>query len=145
MNVHLFFLFLSFGSPWGKKIELSNLDSTAVFKRFSGMIQKKADGKYIVPLPGIEQKTLVYGKNTLMTKFKLKKGAEIPPHRHPHEQTGYLVSGRIRMCIDADVHELEAGDAWCIPGGVEHGADAVEDAVAVEAFSPVREDYIPAK
>lgn len=109
------------------------------------MIHKKTDGKYIVPLPGIEQKTLVYGENTLMTKFKLKKGAEIPPHRHPNEQTGYLVSGRIRMYIEAQVHELEAGDAWCIPGEIEHSADAVEDAVAVEVFSPVREDYIPDK
>lgn len=107
------------------------------------MIHKKADGKYIVPLPGIEQNTLVYGKNTLMTKFKLKQGAKIPPHIHPHEQTGYLISGRIRMRIDADAHELEPGDAWCIPGEVAHSADALEDAVAVEVFSPVREDYIP--
>jgi len=106
------------------------------------MIHKKADGKFIVPLTGIEQKTLVYGKNTLMTKFKLKQGAVIPPHRHPSEQTGYLVSGKIRMRIEADVHELEAGDAWCIPGETEHSADALEDTVAVEVFSPVREDYI---
>lgn len=106
------------------------------------MIQKKADGKVIVPLPGIEQKTLVYGKNTLMTQFKLKEGAVIPPHRHPHEQTGYLVSGRMRMRIDVNVHELEPGDAWCIPGEVEHGANVLEDTVAVEVFSPVREDYI---
>lgn len=109
------------------------------------MIQKSADGDFTDPLPGIEQKTLVYGQNTLMTKFRLKQGAEIPPHRHPHEQTGYLVSGRIRMRIDAVVHELEPGDAWCIPGKVEHSADALEDAVAVEVFSPVREDYIPSR
>ena len=78
-----------------------------------------------------------------MTKFKLKKGARIPLHRHRHEQTGYLVSGRLRMRIDQDVQDLWPGDAWCIPGDVEHGADALEDAVAVEVFSPVREDYLP--
>jgi len=107
------------------------------------MIHKENDDNYIVPLDGIEQKTLVYGKNTLMTKFKLKKGAAIPPHRHSQEQTGYLVSGRIRMRIDTDARELEPGDAWCIPGEAEHSADAIEDAVVVEVFSPVREDYIP--
>jgi len=30
-----------------------------------------------------------------------------------------------------------------IPGGVEHGAEVLEDSVAVEVFSPVREDYLP--
>lgn len=107
------------------------------------MIHKKADGFYVSPLDGVEQKTLVHGGNTLMTKFKLKRGARIPSHRHPHEQTGYLVSGQLRMRIDNDVQDLGPGDAWCIPGDVEHGADAIEDAVAVEVFSPVREDYLP--
>lgn len=35
------------------------------------------------------------------------------------------------------------GDSWCIPGGVEHSAEIAEDSVAVEVFSPVREDYLP--
>jgi hypothetical protein len=28
---------------------------------------------------------------------------------------------------------------------VEHGAEVLEDSVAVEVFSPVREDYLPGK
>jgi hypothetical protein len=28
---------------------------------------------------------------------------------------------------------------------VEHGAEVLEDSVAVEVFSPVREDYLPDK
>jgi len=35
------------------------------------------------------------------------------------------------------------GDSWCIAGGVEHGADVLEDSVAVEVFSSMREDYLP--
>ena len=35
------------------------------------------------------------------------------------------------------------GDSWCIGGDVEHGAEILEDSVAVEVFSPVREDYLP--
>ena len=107
------------------------------------MFRKHDDSGYSLPIPGIEQKTLVYGEKTLMTEFLLKKGSILPLHTHPHEQTGYLVKGRIRLSIDSKEYDAKPGDSWCIPGGVEHGAAIVEDAVAVEVFSPVREDYLP--
>ncbi|MFH2220492.1 MAG: cupin domain-containing protein [Pseudomonadota bacterium] len=78
-----------------------------------------------------------------MTEFLLEKGGVLPRHAHPHEQTGYLVKGRIRLSIGADEYDVRPGDSWCVPGGVEHGAVVVEDAVAVEVFSPVRKDYLP--
>ncbi len=96
-------------------------------------------------MDGIERKTLVCGTETLMTEFRLRKGAVLPRHSHPHEQTGYLVTGRIRLFIGSEEYETQAGDSWCIPGGVEHGADILEDSVAVEGFSPVRDDYVPGR
>jgi quercetin dioxygenase-like cupin family protein len=39
--------------------------------------------------------------------------------------------------------ELQPGDSWCIPGGAEHEAQVLEDSVAIEVFSPIREDYLP--
>ena len=83
----------------------------------------KADGKgYHSPIEGIEQKTLVYGEKSMMTEFRLRKGSILPRHRHPHEQTGYLVSGRMRLYVADQVYECAAGDSWCIPGDAEHGA-----------------------
>ncbi len=67
----------------------------------------------------------------------------LPAHRHPHEQTGYLVSGRLELTIGDECHLVTPGDSWCIAGNVTHSAVALDDAVAVEAFSPVREDYLP--
>jgi quercetin dioxygenase-like cupin family protein len=107
------------------------------------MFQKKSERGYTLAIPGIEQKTLVYGDRTLMTEFLLKKGNRLPQHSHPHEQTGYLVSGRIRLLIGSEEIDVTPGDSWCIPSGVEHGAEIVEDSVAIEVFSPVREDYLP--
>ncbi|HRZ39328.1 MAG TPA: cupin domain-containing protein [Candidatus Paceibacterota bacterium] len=106
------------------------------------MFEKRSDTGYRRVLDGIERKTLVHGDETLMTEFRLGQGAVLPRHSHPHEQTGYLVTGRIRLSIGAETYEVHAGDSWCIPGGVEHGADILEDSVAVEVFSPVREDYL---
>jgi len=85
------------------------------------------------------------GKKTLMTEFRLCKGAVLPRHSHPHEQTGYLVKGRIRLFIGTGKYKAQGGDSWCIPGEVEHGADILEDSVAVEVFSPVRDDYVPGR
>ena len=107
------------------------------------MFTKNAKNGYHTPIDGIDQKTLVYGSKTLMTEFRLKKGSILPRHAHPHEQTGYLVSGRIRLHIGDHSYEVAPGDSWCVPGDAEHGADIIEDAVAVEVFSPVREDYLP--
>jgi quercetin dioxygenase-like cupin family protein len=101
-----------------------------------------ADG-YREVLGGIRQKTLVFGERTLMTEFVLTKDRVLPQHSHPYEQTGYLVKGRILLTIGAAQHDTRAGDSWCIPSGVVHGASIVEDSVAIEVFSPVREDYIP--
>jgi len=85
----------------------------------------------------------VYGEKTLFTEFRLKKESDLPSHSHPHEQTGYLVSGKIRLTVGDETLDAEPGDSWCIPGGVEHGAEILEDSIAIEVFSPVREDYLP--
>lgn len=98
---------------------------------------------YITVLDGIERKTLVYGNNTLMSEFRLKKGKILPIHSHPQEQTGYLVKGHIILIMNGQKYDMKAGGSWSIPGNVEHGAEVLEDSVAVEVFSPVREDYIP--
>lgn len=107
------------------------------------MFQPHQSDGYHSPLAGIRQKTLVYGARTLMTEFLLEKGHRLPIHSHPYEQTGYLVSGRIRLTVGDRVHECGPGDSWCIPVDVTHGAEVLEDAVAIEVFSPVREDYLP--
>ncbi len=92
---------------------------------------------------GVELTTLVHGDKTLMGRFKIVKGAAVPPHSHPHEQTGFMVSGKLRFNVAGDITEAEPGDSWCISGDVEHSAEALEDSVVIEIFSPVREDYLP--
>lgn len=106
-------------------------------------VGKACENGYIKVFDGITRKTLVYGDNTLLTEFILEKGKILPMHSHPEEQTGYLVSGHIILIIDGERHEIKAGDSWAIPGTVAHGAETIEDSVAVEIFSPVRNDYIP--
>lgn len=109
------------------------------------MFYKHAQDGYRQVLEGIQVKTLVYGDKTLLAEFRMKKGSLLPRHTHPQEQTGYLVSGRIRLSIGDETFEVEPGDSWCVPGDVVHGAEILADSIAVEVFSPVREDYLSAQ
>ena len=51
--------------------------------------------------------------------------------------------GQEKREIGTNEFEAKPGDSWCILAGVEHGAVILEDSVAIEGFSPVREDYPP--
>jgi quercetin dioxygenase-like cupin family protein len=107
------------------------------------MFSRHTEGGYKTLLEGIEMKTLVYGDQTPMSEFYLNKGFTLPMHRHPHEQTGYLVKGHLRFNVAGEIIEARPGDSWCIAGDVIHGAEILEDTIAVEVFSPLREDYLP--
>jgi len=106
------------------------------------MFQPSSEQGYRPVLEKIRMKSLVHGDATMMVEFRLEAGANLPSHSHPHEQTGYLVSGEIELTIGDDIHQVTARDCWCIPGDVEHKAAALADCVAIEVFSPVREDYL---
>lgn len=107
------------------------------------MFRNASSTGYTEVIKGVHLKTMVYGDKTLLTEVKLEKGAVIPPHQHPHEQTGYLVSGRMDFLVDGAHQIAEPGDSWSIGGDVSHGATALEESIVVEVFSPVRQDYLP--
>ena len=105
------------------------------------MVGTHRDDNYRDILKGIKIKTLVYGSDTLMSEFLLQKNSVLPAHSHPYEQTGYLVKGRIILHIGTKKYEMTPGGSWCIPKDAEHKAEILEDSVALEIFSPAREDY----
>ena len=106
------------------------------------MFCKKDPAGYRMMLEGAQLKTLVWGEKTLLCEFRMEKGKTLPSHTHPHEQTGYLISGRMRLTIGDETYEVAPGDSWSIRGDVEHSAEALEESNGVEVFSPVREEYL---
>ncbi|MFH1011258.1 MAG: cupin domain-containing protein [bacterium] len=107
------------------------------------MFNKSSSEGYRKMLDGVELKAPVHGERTMLTTVRFVKGAVVPVHQHPHEQTGYLVSGSLRFIIGDEVFDARPGDSWNIASGVSHGAEALEDTVVIEVFSPIREDYLP--
>jgi quercetin dioxygenase-like cupin family protein len=106
------------------------------------MIVEASPRGYKELLEGITLKNLVHGERTHLTQVKLEKGAVIPEHQHPQEQTGYLISGSLRFFSGQEETVVRPGDCWTFAGGTPHGAEAMEDTVVLEVFSPLREDYL---
>jgi quercetin dioxygenase-like cupin family protein len=106
-----------------------------VFKKYDATTYREL-------LPGIQMQPLCHGEQTSMVRFLLARGSEIPPHTHPHEQNGYLVSGHVVFTIGGETYDATPGDSWCIPGNVEHTVEVIENTVIVEVFSPVRAEYL---
>lgn len=106
------------------------------------MFTKHDDTGYNEVLPDIRMKVLVHGADTMMTEFLLKKYSVLPEHNHFHEQTGYLVSGKMLLTIGEEAFEVNAGDSWNVASNVSHKAEILEDSVVIEVFHPVRDDFL---
>ena len=100
-----------------------------------------AEATPIEMAPGITRRTLNEGAHTMLCELHMAQGSHIPPHTHPHEQTGYLASGRFRFRLGDRWAEFGPGDSWCVPGGVDHEVEVLEDAIAIDVFSPPRDEY----
>lgn len=104
----------------------------------------KADPEaYTAISEGVNLKTLVHGERTLLSEVRFDKGGTVPAHHHVNEQTGYVVSGSLRFVVGGETLVVRTGDSWNIPSDVVHSAEALEDSVVIEVFSPMREDYLP--
>jgi quercetin dioxygenase-like cupin family protein len=106
------------------------------------MIKKADEEGFRELLPGVRLKSVVHGERTHLTEVRFVKGGLVPEHSHPHEQTGYLVTGSLRFFGPDGDAVVASGDSWCFPSGVPHGAEALEDSVVIEVFSPLRDDYL---
>ncbi len=90
--------------------------------------------------PGVMRKTLAFNDNLMLCYITMAKGATIPLHHHDPSQIGCVVSGWVRF-VGQTEFEAQAGDSYRMDPNVEHGAEALEDTVLLEAFSPSRPEY----
>jgi quercetin dioxygenase-like cupin family protein len=88
---------------------------------------------------------LITGEHVMLTHVYLKKGAIVPQHNHHNEQISYILEGGLRFWIgddESEVIDVRAGEVLHIPSLVKHKAEALEDTVDVDIFSPPRQDWL---
>ncbi len=84
---------------------------------------------------------VIHAGQLTVARVWLKKGAVVPEHSHVNEQISMIEQGKLLFFIEGRHVLVEAGQALEIPPNVPHSAEAVEDCVAMDLFTPVREDW----
>ncbi len=91
---------------------------------------------------GVSLDSLAVGEKSQVTKMNYVAGNYASPHQHPHEQSGYVISGRYELTIGSESYELQTGDSYSIPGNQTHSFKVIEAGEVVDVFTPIREDYL---
>ena len=88
---------------------------------------------------------LITGHRMMLAHVYLKKGCIVPMHKHENEQLTYILEGTLRFWLGEDesqVVDVHAGEVLHIPSWVEHQAEALEDTLEMDVFSPIRQDWL---
>lgn len=88
---------------------------------------------------------LISGERMMLAQVYLKKGCIVPRHNHHNEQLTWILEGALRFWIgedEAEVIDIRAGEVLHLPSMVYHKAEALEDTLDIDVFSPPREDWL---
>ena len=105
------------------------------------MVVKKENGKKRT-FKGVNLDSLAVGERSMVAKMNYVEGNFATLHQHPHEQCGYVISGKYRLTVDTTEYELNPGDSYAIPGDTPHSFLVLEGGEVIDVFTPVREDYL---
>jgi quercetin dioxygenase-like cupin family protein len=94
------------------------------------------------------ERRLVTGDRMMLAHVYLKKGCIVPKHSHDNEQLTYILEGALKFWLGDDGAEevtINAGEVLLIPSNVPHKAEALEETLDVDVFSPPRQDWLEKK
>lgn len=93
---------------------------------------------------GLTRRVLAHDETLMLVEHTMEAGSVFPRHQHPHNQLAYLVEGHVRVFCAGTTFDARAGDSFVLRGGIDHEVHALERSVALDVFTPRREDYLPA-
>lgn len=88
---------------------------------------------------------LITGDRIMLAHVFLERGCIVPKHAHENEQFTYILEGALRFYLGEDgseVIDVRAGEVLHIPSNVPHRAEALEDTLDMDIFSPPRADWL---
>ena len=87
---------------------------------------------------------IVSGEREMLAQIYLKRGALVPIHAHDSEQMTYVLQGSLRFLVDGEEIIVREGEVLHIPSRLPHQAEALEDTLELDVFSPVRTEWLDA-
>ncbi len=91
---------------------------------------------------GVDFVLLSHGPESMVAKMLYKRGDNVPFHKHPNEQSGYVISGNYRIVFGDNDQLIGPGDSYNIPRDLEHRIEIIEPGEVLDVFSPPRMDYL---
>lgn len=91
---------------------------------------------------GVQRQVFGYDERVMLVKARFEKGGTGAMHSHPHSQVTYVESGVFEMTIGTETKIIRKGDGYYVPPDVLHGCTCLEAGMLVDAFSPMREDFV---
>jgi quercetin dioxygenase-like cupin family protein len=88
------------------------------------------------------QRKVIHTENLTIARISLQKYAVVPDHHHVAEQVSMVERGALKFNLAGKEITVRAGEMLHIPTEVPHSVEALEDSVAIDLFSPRREDWI---
>lgn len=88
---------------------------------------------------------MVTGDKAMLTHVYIKKGGIVPLHHHENEQITYILEGALKFWVgseDAEPIVVRAGEVLVLPSNLPHKAEALEDTLDVDIFTPPRQDWL---
>ena len=107
------------------------------------LIANAASAAAVTTPDGAQRRVLSYGGSLMLVEFRFEAGVASWEHSHPHEQVGYVVDGDIEffMAGHAPVR-LHKGGSYYVPANVKHYVVTHAVTVLLDAFTPVRDDFL---
>ena len=90
---------------------------------------------------GVRFELLATGSRSMVTKMLFETQNKVPVHRHPNEQSSYVISGRYQLKVGGQTYELAAGDSYSVQADTDHAIDVLEAGQTIDVFAPPREDF----
>ncbi len=84
---------------------------------------------------------IVDGDRLTLSQVYLKRGALVPMHEHESEQMTYVLQGALRVQVAGEDLTVREGEVVHIPSRTQHQAEALEDTLELDLFSPPRRDW----
>ena len=85
---------------------------------------------------------IVSGEREMLAQIYLERGALVPIHVHDSEQMTYVLQGALRFLVEGEEVVVREGEVLHIPSRVPHQAEALEDTLELDVFSPVRAEWM---
>src|SRR5207249_11628035 len=102
----------------------------------------KEENPWIEICPGIKRRTHAHGRTMYQMVAQLDAGSRMPEHQHLQEQIVHILSGRMKLIVQAVPHELKTGDSFYLASNIPHGVETIEDTRVLDTFSPPRDEYL---